>query len=191
MKRIRQQDPQILNINTDDTTRDRRIVIDSVNVIRDDDQTPMHEIPVFSIPVDINVLELTSMDASGNEEDITMTYNSDLDVWILDIDDFKDLFTDRNKYIAKISENISVTNYDMRDFKLQEFAVDNDSFENVIARLPYEVDIAAGKMYWYETTPGVDPPLYMASIYQDGVDTTPATDPARVTHRGPIVPYAP
>ena len=170
--------PQVINLNEDDI-----IAIDSLNVIDDTTQDPMTE---TDINVDIYFWDLMT-NAGVTVTNKIMTYQSDPDVWTIDVADFSASLTDRHKYVAKITTAaIPLETANMRDFKLQEFSVDNGSFEDTWMRLPYEVDISAGKIKWYETTPGVGPALFQADIYQDGVGTTAATDTSRVTHRGPI-----
>jgi hypothetical protein len=81
----------------------------------------------------------------------------------------------------------------MREFKINEFCIDNDSFEDTWMRLPYQVEIANNQIRWYDTVAHFDNPTYckfVADIYEGGVGTTYATSASSVTHRGPIVPYS-
>ena len=174
--------PQVLNIRSTDTNKDDQIAIDSLDVIRDSDQVLMSTL-VATLQVDITIWDLMSGSLIGPITNKTMTYESDPEIWTIDVADFSGSLTDKHKYVAKISQyGASV----MRNFKLQEFVVDNDGFEATWMTLPYQVVIGVtSKIIWYEDTTWAVP-LYEAEVYQDGVGTTSATDASRVTHRGPI-----
>lgn len=175
--------PQVINVNEDAV-----IVIDGLDVIDDTTQALMSDSET-SIDVDLYLWDLMSNSGDSIIDTITMTYESDPDVWKIAVADITGAvtITDRHKYIIRVTTSSAET-ANMRDFKISEFAVDNDSFEATLMRLPYQVEIGSpSKIIWYEDTSWATP-LYEAEAYQDGTGTTDATDVSRVTHRGPITP---
>jgi len=183
--------PQVVNL-LDDTV----IAISGDSVIDDSDQLPLgSDHSVTNITVKVALLSLKSGGSMSTLTNVAMTYDGLTDFWVIQIADLVSTLpgfsTDRIKYTGKISEP-SGTN-DMRDFKLEEFSVDNDSFEASWMRLPYEVVVSGGQawMIWYEDgyigVAGRE--KYKAPAYEGGTGTTYATDPARITHRGAIVDY--
>ena len=172
------KNPQVINLNEDSV-----IAIDGDSVIDDTTQALMSATET-TIKVDIELWDIMSNSGSTVSNKV-MTYESDPDVWTINISDLSSALTDRHKYVARITTATAET-ANMRDFKLQEFAIDNDSFEDAWMRLPYQVVIGApSKIIWYEDTSWATP-KYEAEAYEGGTGTVSATDPSRVTHRGPI-----
>jgi hypothetical protein len=180
--------PQVINLNTDN-----KLVFDGENVISNTTQLPLTT--PSPIVVDIAFYDLSD-GSTHTAASINMTYISS-GWWHADIADIvaaaAGALVDRHKYVATVSEHAGGI-ADMRSFKVWEFTVDNDGFEDTWMRLPYEVDISGGEawIYWYDTIGHFGNPLYRqykAQAYQDGTETTWATRADRVTHRGPIVVY--
>lgn len=184
--------PQIVNI-----TRDSVLAFDAENVIDDTTQAILNasSVDFASIQVDITFVDIIDGSASDSAEDVEMTYvevNSTYPGWwTVDIADIvaQMTFVDRHKYVATVKMHTGDLS-NMREFKVHEFTVDNDSFESTLMRLPFQVEIQEGVdayIRWYEDTTFTAPALFEAEAYQDGVGTTFATRTDRVTHRGPIV----
>ena len=182
------RDPQVIN-----TALDAIIVIDGENVVDDTLQLYLGT-GVWGgvdITVDITLFNISTGLATTVIVGETLKYNAASDFWYVDLAGVGTPtllatfnLNDRTKFVARFVENGTLS--DMRPFKLQEFVIDNGSFENVWMRLPYQIVIAAtSKIIWYTATDWVTP-VYEAYVYQDGVGTTYATDASRVTHRGPI-----
>jgi hypothetical protein len=179
--------PQIINLLTDSV-----IAIDGVSVINDTTQIEMSLAPWSGalIHVDIDLFDITAGSAVSQIDEVVMTYQSASDVWTLPIASIVASLIDRHKYIANIKEGSTTPSgpAGMRGFKLQDFSVDNDSFEDTIMRLPFQVEIGTPSyMKWYTANDWVTE-KFRAEIYQGGTGTTAATDPSKVTHRGPIIP---
>lgn len=179
-----------------DSGMDSVLVFEGSSVINDTDQLPLGEAPhsVATIAVDIAFFDLmTGAVSPVSVTNITMTYQSAVKYWTVSIYDVKAALIDRHKYVGLVTEN-SGSSEDMREFTINEFAVDNDSFEASWMRQPYQIEIGGGEawMVWY--TPGNlgvgGEETYKAPAYEGGTGTTYATDPAKVTHRGAIVPYS-
>jgi len=183
--------PQVINLETDAV-----MVFNGDSVINDTDQLPLGtDHSVTSIDVNFKLLSLKSGGELSTSSPITMTYESTLDYWSIRISDLKTqvgfLFsdTDKTKYVGRVTEEAGGTD-DMRAFKIEEFAIDNESFTDVWMDLPYQIEIGVTEswMVWYEdgyiNTAGYE--KFKAPAYEDGIGTTYATDPARVTHRGAI-----
>ena len=117
-----------------------------------------------------------------------MAYNSTFDVYTLNVVDFSAAFIDRHTYVGMVNEHVGGT-HALVPFKLSPFSVESDSFEQVLMRLPFQVEITGGTAYikWYADTTFTGPALFQTEAYENGVGTTFATLPERVTHRGPIV----
>jgi len=177
--------PQVINMN-----RDSVMAFIGYDVINNTTQIPISEESVISLFVDIRLYNLIT---GSNDviEKITMSFQ-DVGFWTININDIISILSDRNKYVGKISKNSDET-VDLRTFYIPEFAVDNDSFENVLMRMPYEIIIAEGSayFYWYDIGHQGEPSYirYVASAYEGGSGTNYATDPSRVTHRGEITEY--
>jgi len=168
---------QVINFNDDSV-----MAFNNNDVIHNVSQIPMHQLEVSILQVDVKLWDLMSNSAVVIE-DITMTHQDVPGFWTIDIDDIQGDLTDRHKYVGRITPNVSETE-ELREFKILEFAVDNDSFEDVLARLAYQIVIDGGEAYFvWHTESG---PRYYAAAYEGGTGFTYATDPSRVTHRGPL-----
>ena len=182
------RNPQVLNLQTG---QDTRIAIDGYNVINDTTQVLLSEVPWGGDPIEVSIalLDLTSGVASNVFVDLYMTYDSGSDFWYIDLDqgtpNLKDTLVDRKKYVARVYEQ-AVIQANMRDFKIHEFTVDNDSFEDTIMRLPFRIEIGTPSyMVWYATE--WTTPVYRAKLYQgEGSGIANAEDASRVTSRGAI-----
>jgi len=187
------KDPQIISISGENA--DAVIAIWGEYVIDDnpdDSQTPLTSSP---ITIDIDLWDLTA-NAAVNVAGISMTYDTASKFWFIPCavgTTLGDALTDRHKYVARVTDASGTGAGFMREFSLEEFAVDNDSFEQMLARLPYEVQInSPGQSYivWYDEDANIGNPanaLFKAPVYMNGVGTTSADDASRVTHRGSIV----
>jgi hypothetical protein len=178
--------PQVINLNEDTV-----IAIDSASVIDDIDQIPLNQSPhsISSIAVTVYLWNLMANIEVGPVS-ATMNYQGNVDIWTILLSELTadpTTLLDRNKYVAMI---ICADSSNMRDFKLNEFCIDNDSFEDTWMRLPYQVECGATSyIVWYDSidpTPGTA--KYRAKAYEGGKDLVYATDPSRVTHRGPVEP---
>lgn len=177
--------PQVINFNEDSV-----LAIDGESVIDDTTQTPIGQGGVIStITADMYLWDLRSNTGVG-PVGITLSYKTDVDIWTINVSSLTSYLIDRHKYVANI---VCVDASNMRSFKISEFCVDNDSFEDTWMRLPYEVDIANHQIRWYDDVANFgatdDHLKFTADIYERGTGLIYATDPSRVTHRGPIIPY--
>jgi len=99
---------------------------------------------------------------------------------------------DRHKYVARVSED-TLTSLNMRDFVLEEFAVDNGSFEETLMRLPFVVKPYLTTMHiiWYNVgqinVAGQE--QFKAPVYESFSPLTAASSPATVVGRGEITPF--
>jgi len=181
------RNPQTLNLQTG---QDARIAIDGYNVINDTTQALLSASPWSGDPLTVSMalLDLTSGAASAIFEDLTMTYDTNSDFWFINLDqgtpNLKDTLVDRKKYVARVYEQDEAS--DMRDFKIHEFTIDNDSFEDTIMRLPFRIEIdTTSYMVWYATEWST--PVYRAKLFQgEGASIANAEDASRVTSRGAI-----
>ena len=180
--------PQVVNIQQESV-----LAFDGENVIDDTTQLIITSIP--TIQVDVIFVDLVDGSSSDTAVNVTMTYvvvppGVYAGWWTIDIADILASVTliDRHKYVATVRRSSGDTS-NMREFKVHEFTIDNDSFEDTMMRLPFQVEIAGGFAWirWYEDITFTAPPLFQAEAYQGGVGATPATRSDKVTHRGPIV----
>ncbi len=148
------------------------------------------QLPITSSPIGVT-LSFFDLTLGSAVVDVTadMTYQSASKFWTVNLSDINTpgvpLLLDRHKYVGMVSEITPQPN-NMRDFKIQEFTVDNDSFEGILMRLPYQVEVSGGEAWirWYDSVDNFNDPLhiiYEAAAYEGGVGTTFATDPSRVT----------
>ena len=176
--------PQVINLNEDTV-----MAFDGDNIIDNTDQLTLGiDKSISSVQVDVFFYDIMAGMISS-VENITMTYQASVDFWTINISDISGDLNDRRKYIARINETSGGTN-NMRQFKIKEFCIDNDSFEATWMRLPYQVEIGTPSMIrWYaaDDTYFAGDPLFEAPAYQGSVGTISATSPANVTHRGAIV----
>ena len=186
------RNPQILNLQTG---QDSRIAIDGYNVINDTTQLLLSDSPWSAAPitVDMALLDLTSGVASTIIASLTMSYDTDSDFWYINLNqgtpNLSTTLVDRKKYVAKVYEHTGGLS-NMRDFKIHEFTVDNDSLEDTIMRLPFRIEIGTplgtpSYMVWYDTEWSTA--IYRAKLYQgEGASVANAEDASRVTSRGAI-----
>jgi hypothetical protein len=175
--------PQVINLLDDSV-----MAFSADNVIDDTTQDEIDGGTYPTISVDLNLYDLMT-NAPVAISSITMTYRSLSDFWTIDIADVSSMLTDRHKYVGTVSEDGATAN--MRNFKVLEFAVDNDGLEDTLMRLPYQIEIGGTSDFvWYNVGQlGVGgQERYTAPAYEGGTGTTYATDPSRVTHRGAVVP---
>lgn len=195
------KNPQVISVAG--PSADTVLVVWGKNVIKDsgvEEQVPLAElsVPITSVVVDVVVFNVTNGSTVGTSASVTMTYESNSKFWKIPLAGgtpaISTLFTDHSKYVARVFEHAGGT-ADMREFSLDEFAVDNDLFELTLARLPYEVCInnrypGQSWMVWYDSVTNFGNltfAKYRARVYEGGIGTTDATDASRVTHRGPII----
>lgn len=192
------KDPQIISIAGENP--DLFLMVWGGNVITDTD--PGSQVAITDTPIDIqiDIYDVTG-DAAIQIDNATLVYDTASKWWRIPLSSgtpgLGASLTDRHKYVARVSEESAASpSRDMREFALEEFAVDNGSFEETLMRLPYEVKshptLTDMHIIWYNVGQiGVlGQEQFMAPVYQDGSGTVPATDATRVTHRGAIVPYA-
>ena len=198
-------DPQIVRIGG--VLDDAALVVWGEYVIKDTD--PGEQDPITSpttITVNVDIFNVTTGAFLVTVASASMVYDSNSKFWSILLSTgtptLSGVFTDRNKYVARVSEPSAVAG--MREFALEEFAVEAESFEAALMRMPFEVfaPVALGSnMYfvWYDTdahqaidnvTTRLTHAKYKAPAYEGGSGTTYATDVSRVTHRGAIVPYS-
>jgi len=178
--------PQVVNVNTDSV-----LAFDGENVINNTDQLPLYSgHSISSVAVDVALFDLIT----GSHSDTvstTMTYQSDVDMWTVDLTDFT-TFIDRHKYVGRV---VATDASNMRVFKINEFSIDNDAFEDTWMNLPYQIEIGEGYAYirWYDSEANfgdLDYCKFQAFAYEGGSGVTPATDVSRITHRGAIATYS-
>jgi len=179
---------QVINLNDDSV-----MAFLYYDVIESGTQIPMNEIDANSLLVDMKLWDLMS-NAPVNVEGITMTYHLEPKYWTIDISDISGVLQDRHKYVGTISPNIAEVE-NLEPFQVTEFAVDNESLDDILMRMPYEIEVSGGQawFYWYEVGQ-IGVPAYRrfaAPAYEGGTGTTYATDASRVTHRGAIQVYYP
>lgn len=172
---------------------DSVLAFDGDNVIDNTDQLTIAVQKGYTgdITVDVTFLDLMSV-SEATATGCTMSYQSGTDYWTIPLANIATqgvTLLDKHKYTAIVKEN-GVT-HNMRQFKLEEFCVDNDSFEDTWMHLPYQVEISGGeawlRWYAYNDSNFSGSPLFEAPAYQGGTGTTFATSAANVTHRGAIV----
>lgn len=186
------KNPQVVSISGENP--DTVIVVWGEYVINDTTQIPVTT--EATLVIDIDLFDITTGAAVATVSAVTMTYQAASGFWSIPCQAATALgsaLTDRHKYVAKISKDATET-YDLREFFLDEFAVDNNSFEETLARLPFEVRELSGNMHlvWYDSDAHIGNltyAVYKAPAYEGGTGTVYATDPSRVTHRGAIVTY--
>lgn len=180
--------PQVINLNEDAV-----MAFIGSNVIEAGTQLLMNTIEASSLLVDIKLWDLIS-NAPVTIEGLTMTYIPTSRFWTIDISGVSGDLLDRHKYVGTVCGNIAETE-NLEPFQITEFAVDNDSFEDVLMRLPYEIVIDGGEAHfvWYAAGQiGVaGQERFYASAYEGGTGTTFASDTSRVTHRGDVTTGAP
>ena len=136
-----------------DSSTDSVIAFLGDNVIDDTDQLPLGEAPhgaITSITVAVQFFDLMTGLSPSTVLGISMTYRVGVKCWTINVADIASALIDRHKYVGLITEMGSVAN--MRTFHINEFAVDNDSFEASWMRMGYQIEIGGGEawMVWYE-----------------------------------------
>lgn len=176
-------------INMDGTSIDSVLIFDGDNVIYDDTQETIgRENSVMQLIVDVNMLDAMS-GAVSLVENVAMDYVPEVDCWTIDVADIATLFDERHKYVALVSKAQGESN-NMRSFKIKEFCVDSDHFEDTWMRLPYRISIGTpSKIEWFpfDNIDFSGEPIFSALAYQGGSGVENATSAANVTHRGPII----
>lgn len=183
-----------LNIGLSGDVDDAVMAFDEESVIKDSTQEVITD---ASSPISVDVVFYDLVEggtSTQTAEEINMTYVPLSGYWKIDIQDLidKDInFIDRHKYVGKISEHSGGT-VGMRPFKINEFTIDNDSFESTLMRLPYEIETYDGglSMVWKTEISSGDI-LYYARVYEGGNGTVRATSYDKITHRGPVIPVIP
>jgi len=175
--------PQVINLSTGN---DVYLAIDGYNVI-DSGMVELSGAPWNGAQINITVYLYSLTSGSTTSGNTVLDYDTDSDFWHLPISGISSLLTDRTKYVGRIIER-SGTASGMLPVKIQEFSVDNDSFEAVTMRLPFEVVIGATSwIQWYAVGDIGGTVLFKAKAYQNGEGVVAATDPSRVTHRDAII----
>jgi len=188
------KNPQVISIAGE--SPDAVIAIWGEMVIKNSDpgaQTIITTHP--SIQVDLSLYDVRS-GSTVSVSNLTMTYRSASKFWTIPIaGTLAGALTDRHKYVGRVSMHTG-DDADMREFFLDEFAVDNNSFEESLMRLPYDIRTISSQLYivWYDTNAhmiagNLSYAKFKAPVYEGGTGSTSATDPSRITHRGAAVPY--
>lgn len=186
---------QVVNLNKDDV-----LAFNAEDVIADDTQIkiPGAQSPLYVSIAFVDLGDGSTQTATGISMSATVVA-ADPQWWTVDIADIlvsaPSALLDGHKYVASVSEPSQINK--MRTFKIHEFSVDNDGFEDTWMRLPYQVEIdpdGDGKSYlrWYDSVANFDDLShckYWAYAYMNGTGTTYADRADRVTHRGPITAY--
>jgi len=199
-------DPQVIRIGG--ILDDAALVVWGEYVIKDSgtgEQDPI--VTPTTLTVDLDIYNVTTGAFVMTVSSASMTYDTNSKFWSILLNtgtptlNGGTVFMDRNKYVARVSETAVIAG--MREFSLEEFSVEKESFEDALMRMPFEVFAPAalgGNMYfvWYDTdahqqivdvTTRLTYAKYKAPAYEGGSGTTYATDASRVTHRGAIVAY--
>ena len=183
------KDPQIISVEGENP--DLYLAIWGGYVIDNTTQVPITTSPI-TIQIDLfNVTDGSTAQVTGG----IMTYDTGSKFWSIPLatggvspNRLMDKLVDRNKYVGRISEPLATRN--MREFVLEEFARDDGSFEETLMRLPFQVEIGPPSwIVWYDSIDPVGTAKFKAKAYENGSGVTYATEAARVTHRGPIIPF--
>lgn len=180
---------QVINLNEDVV-----MAFIGANVLETGTQLPMNSIEVFSLLVDMKLWNLMS-NVPVTIAGLTMIYHINAGYWTVDIDgspSIKGYLQDRHKYVGTVWGNVAEPE-SLMPFQIMEFAVDNESLDDILMRMSYEIIIDGGQadFFWYQVGHHGEESYrkFTAPAYEGGVGTTYATDPSRVTHRGAIAPY--
>lgn len=179
--------PQVINLNSDSV-----MAFNGYDVIDNTTQLPIRESDISSLLVNITFHDLMS-NSSFVIESVVMTWQT-VNFWTINIDDLSNL-VDLRKYVGKISPHPDEA-ANLRTFYIPEFVIDNNSFEDTVMRMPYEIVIDGMQAHfqWYDSIDdfgNLSLCKYRAPAYEGGTGTTYATDPSRVTHRGKMERYVP
>ena len=183
------KDPQIVSIAGENP--DAALMISGYVVIDDTTQVPIGVPTVVhaDITAAIALYDVTAGAAIASIAAAAMEYNEASDFWNINLSSgtpaLNVTLIDRHKYVARITGDTN-----MRGFQLEEFAVDNGSFEETLMRLPFQVEIGTPSwMVWYDSLGPATSPRFKAQVYEGGTGVVDATEASKVTHRGPIISY--
>lgn len=152
------------------------------------------ELGYTSISVDVVLLDMTA-NTEHTKSRVTMSYRPAVDCWTILISDItadnsgSPMLVDGHKYFGVLKQSTADPNPtppEMRLVSVYEFSVDNGAFEDTLMNLGYELDFVSSppKMVWRDAANNI---IYKADVYSGGSGTSPATSPADITHRGPVV----
>jgi hypothetical protein len=178
---------------------DAIIVFSNLDVISENasnyQKTMGEDLGYSSLKVNVSLLDMTT-NSVHVKSNLTMSYKTSANVWalkILDIstnDSGNPMLTNGHKYTGMISSAAgNPSGSMMREFAVLEFTVDDKGLEKTLMTQGYELDFSNAldpKFVWRDNQGN---PTYTAKAYTGGTGTTPATSPADVTHRGPIVKF--
>ena len=178
--------PQVINLN-----RDKVVGFNGDDILDDTTQLPLGKAPysLATIQTQWWFWDLMNNSLLGSIPYVNLTYRTDVDGWFALISEINvAALTDRTKYFVKVDCS---DGSNMRSFKILEFAVENDSLEDTLMRLPYEIRCTPGNCYilWYDHIANFGNPdhvMFRAVGFQNGSSDLVATDPSKITHRGPI-----
>ena len=197
--------PQVINLNFDVC-----MAFPGDSILRDTDQALIGVnilaplvggVQTITVNVVLKDLCLPSSTTATTLSGLAMSYRHNVDFWTIELADIiaaapANFIVNRHKYVGYVSDDGTTPVIPMRSFHISEFTIDNDAIEDVMVWLPYQIEIGSPKSYirWYYTTPfpapGPTTVAYQAEVYEGGVGLTAATDPSKITHRGPIGPYS-
>lgn len=185
--------------------RDNLIAISGFNVINNITQKEIGREGGYTLPV-INValscLNLTDSYSATTEfttGTLQLKYYAASDHWTLNMHQQDSssttlamYFQEGKRYVASIKE--VGTTYGMRTFTMDEFGINEESFEKTLATYPYQIEKVGNDMYirWYASTAdfGTASKIkYQAPAYTGGTGTSFARDVSEITHRGGISKY--
>jgi hypothetical protein len=179
----------MINIQVINPLTEKFIAFDGENVVRDSDQVEIGSLEsVPTIPVSIVIMPLVTDSLVTFSMVESLEYNADVDFWFFPLELYKaTLMGHIGKHVAKVSEIGSTVG--MRPFKINEFGIYCDDLDNVIAQLPYHIEVGTGsKIVWYEKNhfevSGHE--VFEAPIYKNSTGTEPVEHPSEITHRGPL-----
>jgi len=112
---------------------------------------------------------------------LTMSFISQTNTWYISLSEL-----DLSSFIGhKVYGSVESSDYSMRTFTILEFIVDDRMLEKTLATMGYQItDIGSGLQFVWTDNTGT--PVYKADAYKNGSGTNHATNPAEVTHRGPV-----
>jgi len=142
------------------------------------------ELSVTSISVNVNLLNLTK-DNNISVAGITMAFDASSNYWHIDTSDLVNDTHIGQKFVGSITEN-GTTNH-MRLISLEEFTVDDKALEKTLMTQGYSIENDSGtlKFIWKDAS---NVATYKADAYTTGISgSIPATNPAEITHRGPVI----
>jgi len=172
-------------------TTDTYLAFPGSEVLEVNTGSPLADIDDSGHSVSITVYNITQ-GTFDTAESVTMNYNSDVDVWLLEwvTDAVTKLdLKDRERYIARVVDDESAPAVLFRPFQVEEFAIDNEIVERGVFDMVTD-GTANSKITWYSDN--FTTPVFEAPLYEGGVGSSNyATSPEKVTHRGAIVEVSP